>query len=133
MEVLRAVLLIAATVVMGMGGIFFLYSNTIMPGLGKTDDRTFVGAFQAIDTRIINPVFMPTFFGGLVLSGVSVALHLNAVFWVFLLPFFTSMGYGAGFIAFTAVLAMRFTANLATNNFLKLTPREYQALPFRMP
>jgi hypothetical protein len=28
---------------------------------------------------------------------------------------------------------MRFTANLATNNFLKLTPREYQAFPFRMP
>ncbi len=57
----------------------------------------------------------------------------NAVFWVFLLPFFTSMGYGAGFIAFTAVLALRFTANLATNNFLKLSPREYEAFPFRIP
>jgi hypothetical protein len=57
----------------------------------------------------------------------------NAAFWVFLLPFFTSMGYGAGFIAFTAVLALRFTANLATNNFLKLSPREYEAYPFRMP
>jgi hypothetical protein len=57
----------------------------------------------------------------------------NAVFWVSLLPFFTSMGYGAGFIAFTAVLALRFTATLATNNFLKLSPREYEAYPFRMP
>lgn len=78
MEVLRTVALIAATVVMGfMGGIFFLYSNAIMPGLGKTDDRTFVGAFQAIDTRIINPLFMLMFFGGLVLSGTAVLLHLG--------------------------------------------------------
>ena len=57
----------------------------------------------------------------------------NAVFWVFLLPFFTSMGYGAGFVAFTVVLVLRFTANLATNNFLRLTPQQYEAFPFRIP
>jgi hypothetical protein len=57
----------------------------------------------------------------------------NAVFRVFLLPFFISIGYGAGFIAFTVVLVLRFTANLATNNFLRLTPRQYEAFPFRMP
>ena len=57
----------------------------------------------------------------------------NAAFWVFLLPFFTSMSYGAGFVAFTAVLLLRFTANLATNNFLDLTPSQYAAYPFRMP
>ena len=57
----------------------------------------------------------------------------NAVFWVFLLPFFTSIDYGAGFIAFTVVLLLRFTANLATNNFLDLTPQQYEAYPFRMP
>ena len=81
MEGLRTVVLIGATVVVGlMGGIFFLYSNTIMPGLARTDDRTFVGAFQAIDTRIINPVFMLLFFGGLVLSGLAVLLHLGDEF-----------------------------------------------------
>ena len=57
----------------------------------------------------------------------------NAVFWVFLLPFFTSIDYGTGFIAFTVVLVLRFTANLATNNFLRLTPQQYEAYPFRMP
>jgi len=36
-----------------------------MPGLGRTDDRTFVGAFKSIDTAIINPWFLPTFFGAL--------------------------------------------------------------------
>jgi hypothetical protein len=34
--------------------VFGLYARTIMPGLGKTDDRTFAGPFQAIDRAIIN-------------------------------------------------------------------------------
>lgn len=57
----------------------------------------------------------------------------NAAFWVFLLPFFASIDYGAGFIAFTAVLVLRFTANLATNDILHRTPQQYEAYPFRMP
>lgn len=58
-------------------GIFGLYSNTIMPGLGRTDDRTFVSAFQAIDTAITNPLFLSTFSGGLVFTGAAAALHLG--------------------------------------------------------
>ena len=49
-----------------MAGVFGLYAHSIMRGLGSTDDRTFVGAFQAIDRAIINPLFMLTFFGALV-------------------------------------------------------------------
>lgn len=57
----------------------------------------------------------------------------NAAFWVFLLPFFTPISYGAGFIAFTVVLVLRFTANFATTNLLHLTPQQYDAYPFRIP
>jgi hypothetical protein len=32
-----------------VAGVFGLCAHPIMPGLGKTDDRIFVGAFQAID------------------------------------------------------------------------------------
>jgi uncharacterized membrane protein len=78
MELLRAAALIAATMTTGMmAGVFGLYAHAIMPGLGDTDDRTFVGAFQAIDKAIINPWFMPMFIGALLLSGLSVALHLR--------------------------------------------------------
>jgi uncharacterized membrane protein len=78
MELLRAAALIAATMTTGMmAGVFGLYAHAIMPGLGDTDDRTFVGAFQAIDRAIINPWFMPLFVGALLLSGLSVALHLR--------------------------------------------------------
>ena len=76
MELLRAAALIVATMTMGlMAGVFGLYAHTIMPGLGETDDRTFVGAFQAIDRAIINPWFIPTFVGALLFTGLAAALH----------------------------------------------------------
>jgi uncharacterized membrane protein len=68
MEALQGACLLAATISVGlMAGVFTLYAHTIMPGLGKTDDRTFVGAFQAIDRAIINLWFIPVFLGALIL------------------------------------------------------------------
>ena len=73
--------LIIATLSMGlMAGVFAIYANAIMPGLGRTDDRTFVGAFQSIDTTIINPLFFGTFFGALLFTGITAALHLGKEF-----------------------------------------------------
>ncbi len=63
-----------------------------------------------------------------------VRLVYNAAFWVFLLPFFfTAIDYRTGFIAFTAIILLRFSANLYTNNFLNLTPQQYESYPFRIP
>jgi uncharacterized membrane protein len=74
----QVVTLLVATLTMGlMAGVFGLYAHTIMRGLGTTDDRTFVGAFQAIDHAIVNPVFMPTFFGALFLTGIAGVLCLR--------------------------------------------------------
>jgi uncharacterized membrane protein len=70
--------LLAATLTAGlMAGVFGLYAHTIMRGLGNTDDRTFVGAFQAIDRAIINPLFMAAFLGALVFSVLAAVLHLG--------------------------------------------------------
>jgi len=78
-EVFRGAVLIAATITTGLvTGVFFAYANSIMPGLRRTDDRTFVGAFQALDRAIINPLFMACFFGALVLTGLAAALHFGA-------------------------------------------------------
>jgi uncharacterized membrane protein len=77
-DVLREVVLIAATMTMGlMAGVFGIYGNAIMPGPRWTDDRTFVAAFQSIDRAIINPAFMATFFGALALTGLAALLHLT--------------------------------------------------------
>lgn len=76
METVREVVLVAAAVSMGlMAGVFGLYSHTVMPGLRRTDDRTFVGAFQALDRAIINPWFMlGGFLGAPVLTGAAAVL-----------------------------------------------------------
>jgi uncharacterized membrane protein len=79
MDILRAAALLAATITMGvMAGVFQLYAYAIMPGLGRTNDRTFVGAFQAIDTAIINPLFMGNFFGALAFTGLAAVLNIGS-------------------------------------------------------
>jgi uncharacterized membrane protein len=77
-DVLRTATLIAATITVGvMAGVFQLYAYAIMPGLRRTDDRTFVAAFQAIDTAIINPLFLANFLGALVFTGLAAVLHIG--------------------------------------------------------
>lgn len=74
-DAVRAVTLLGATITMGLGaGVFALYAHTIMPGLHTTDDRTFVGGFQAIDRAIINPWFMASAFVGPALLAIAATL-----------------------------------------------------------
>ena len=56
----------------------------------------------------------------------------NAVFWVFLLPFLTSVDYSIGFIAFTIVIFVRLTLSFYTNNFANLTLEQFDSYPFRI-
>jgi uncharacterized membrane protein len=78
LKLFQGATLVAATMTVGLiAGVLGLYAHTIMPGLGRTDDRTFVGAFQAIDRAIINPLFLATLVGALVLTVLATALHLG--------------------------------------------------------
>jgi uncharacterized membrane protein len=78
LERFQGAALVAATITMGiMTGVFQLYAYAIMPGLGRTDDRTFVGAFQSIDRAIVNPLFLATFLGALVLTGLAALSSLR--------------------------------------------------------
>ena len=74
----QVAILLPATLTMGLtAGVFGDWAHTIMRGLGTTDDRTFVGAFQALDGAILNPLFMLTFLGALVFTGVAAVLYLR--------------------------------------------------------
>jgi hypothetical protein len=55
----------------------------------------------------------------------------NLVFWVFLLPFFTAVAYGTGFVLFAAIIFIRLGLNLYTNHVLT-QPAQYEAFPFRV-
>jgi uncharacterized membrane protein len=71
--VVRTVTLLGATMTMGFAaGAFALYAHTVMPGLHRTDDRTFVAVFQQLDRAIINPWFMlGGFVGALVFTALA--------------------------------------------------------------
>ncbi|MFI0406790.1 DUF1772 domain-containing protein [Actinomadura sp. 3N508] len=77
---MRTVILIIATIMTGLtAGVFTDWSSTIMPGLGDTDDRTFVTAFRALNSAIENPLFIGVeFLGALLFIGLSLVLHLRA-------------------------------------------------------
>jgi uncharacterized membrane protein len=112
---LRLATLLAATVTTGMAaGAFVLYAHTIMPGLGGTDDRTFVGAFQAMDRAIMNPLFMLTFFGALLLTGAAGLLYLrgdeagDVVPWV-----------AVAFALYLVVVVITMAVNVPLNDALK--------------
>lgn len=79
MDVLQGTALMAATITMGIGaGVYLLYVFAIMPGLSKTEDRTFVGAFQQIDTAIVGPFLLVFFIGPLGFAVLAAAVHLGA-------------------------------------------------------
>ncbi len=114
MEVARTTTLIVATIAMGlMAGVFGLYSIAIMPGLDRTDDRTFVGAFQQIDTAIINPLFLLTFFGALVVTGIAAVLHLEKDFRS-VLPWIV-----VAFVVYVAVVVATVAVNVPLNDGIK--------------
>lgn len=70
--------LLPATLTMGLtAGVFGDWAHTITRGLGTTDDRTFVEAFQALDRAILNPLFTLTFMGALVFTGTAAVLYLR--------------------------------------------------------
>jgi uncharacterized membrane protein len=112
MDVLQGASLLAATIAMGlMAGVFWIYGNAIMPGLGRTDDRTFVGAFQSIDRAIINPLFMAAFFGALLLTGAAAALNVSEGD---VLPWTL-----AAFLLYLAVIVITVRVNVPRNDEIK--------------
>jgi len=108
MFVLRVTTLIAATMTMGLAaGVFGLYQHTIMRGLARTDDRTFVGAFQAMDRAIINPWFMTSFLGALLLTAAAAFLNPGKA-WII-----------AAFVLSLAVVIITLAINVPLNDALK--------------
>jgi len=112
MDGLRALTLIAATMSMGLvAGVFGLYGHTIMPGLKKTDDRTFIAAFQSIDRAIINPWFLGGgFLGALVFTAVAAIVNIgeDALGWV-----------AAAFILYLCAVVITIAINVPLNDEIK--------------
>jgi uncharacterized membrane protein len=115
MQTLQTVALIAATMTTGaMAGIFALYSHTVMPGLGRTDDRTFVGAFQAMDNAILNVWFMAGgFLGALAFTVAAAGLLLGGDVGG-VLPWVV-----AALVLYLVVVVVTMAVNVPLNNAIK--------------
>jgi hypothetical protein len=46
-----------------MAGVYYAYACSVMPGLARTGDRTFIDAMQQINVAIQNPVLFAAFSG----------------------------------------------------------------------
>jgi uncharacterized membrane protein len=60
-----------------MAGLYFAFTTAVMPGLARTDDRSYLAAMQQINASILNPRFLAAFLGALVVPVVAVLMHLG--------------------------------------------------------
>lgn len=60
-----------------ISGLYYAYSCSVNPGLGRLPDADYISAMQAINRAIMNGLFFASFFGTIVLLGVSAFLHYN--------------------------------------------------------
>jgi len=112
-DVFRTGSVIAATLTTGLAaGLFYAYSYSVMPGLGRADDRTFVTAMQRINVAILNGWFALCFAGALVFTALAAALHVprggrSALPWIV-----------AALVLYIVVLGVTFAVNVPLNNQL---------------
>ncbi|MDQ1013331.1 putative membrane protein [Streptomyces sp. V4I23] len=69
--------LASAALAMGLiAGFFYAYACSVMTGLARVDDRTFIDSMQWINATVRNLWFAPSFFGALALTALAGLLHL---------------------------------------------------------
>jgi len=97
MTIANITLLAAAFTTALIAGLFYSYSCSVNPGLGKLTDANYLLAMQSINREILNPFFFMSFMGTLFLLPLSTWLQYNPSAPV---PFYLLLGatiaYGAG-------------------------------------
>lgn len=118
---MNEVLQILTTVLTGtVTGVMLFYAHTLMRGLKTLDDVSFVKSFRAIDTAIINPVFLGSFLGGFGLSIVAAVVAVqdgvdSRRCWI------------AAAVLYTVGVLITFAVHVPKNNAIKATPENIDA------
>ena len=84
-SVSNIILFLAALSTALMAGLFYSYSCSVNPGLGKLGDKEYLMAMQSINRAILNPAFFSAFLGALILLPLAAYLNYNiqsARFWL---------------------------------------------------
>jgi uncharacterized membrane protein len=95
-----------------LAGFFYAYAVSVMPGLGRADDRAFVDSMQQINEVTPNPLFFLSFFGAPLLCLAAAILarrsRSQGTRWIV-------AGLVLSFLAFAVTVAF----NIPLNNELK--------------
>ena len=109
----RTTLLFLATLAMGLiAGFFYAYACSVMVGLDRVDDHTFISTMQWINATVRNVWFALSFFGALALTTVTALLHLRRperrlLVWI-----------GAGLVLYVAAFAITMGISVPLNEEL---------------
>jgi len=109
-----------------MAGLFYAYSCSVNPGLGRLPDAMYLSAMQSINRAILNPVFFAGFMGALILLPVCTWLHygtpLSVRFWCLL---------AATVVYIIGVFGVTVAGNIPLNQALdafKINPTDIETL-----
>lgn len=105
------IVLIIGVVLTGlMAGVYFAFTTAVVPGVARTDDRTYVTVTQRINETILNGWFLTAFMGSLAVPVVAAFLHLDAddrprLPWIV-----------AGAVLYGVTVVITFVLNIPLNN-----------------
>lgn len=107
-------LLIITTTITGlMAGLFYSWSISVTPGIGRLGDKEYLASFQAMNRAIVNPVFLLCFLGAAVLLPVCTFMNYSQPvsnrFWFLL---------GASVFYIIGIIVLTFAGNMPLNNAL---------------
>jgi uncharacterized membrane protein len=107
--------LFVATLASGLvAGLFFAYSVSVMRGLARARDGTFVEAMQQINVAILNGWFALAFLGAPLSTSLAVLLHLGSEDPVGMSLLLTSAGLSGATLAITFGVSVPLNNDLAT-------------------
>mgnify|MGYP003574981734 CR=1 FL=1 len=99
-----------------MAGLFYSYSCSVNPGLGRLTDANYLAAMQNINRAILNPAFFACFLGTLVLLPLSAYFHysqpVGLKFWLVA---------GAAMVYIVGLFGVTMAGNVPLNNMLDKT------------
>jgi uncharacterized membrane protein len=121
---MKSVVLIAAMIAAGLlAGLFYAYAVSVLPGLSRSDDRTFVEGVRGINVAILNGWFLLTFLGAPVLALAALLLDPRSgptLWWLV-----------TGFACLLAVLVVTGVVHVPLNNALAAGGTDYAQLRAR--
>lgn len=94
-------------------GVFFTYSNSVVPGLDRIDPERAVAAMRSVNVAIINPRFLATFVGPVITSAATgfLLLALDE-------PTAALLFFAAAVVYLVGSLVITGTVNVPMNNAL---------------